>query len=238
MLRIAICDDEVDARDALRIQLEKLLIEDSEEIIYEFSSGTNAASWLQKHPGEVDLLFLDVEMKGINGMETARNIRAFDDKLSIVFVTGYSDYVFDGYHVGALDYLMKPASEEKLRQLLGRMRAKAAKEAAQTYTIKTIDGTFRFYLSEILYFYSDKRKVNLVTSKGQYPFYARLDEIEARLSFHFVRIHQRYLINPAHVDYLGSESVTIKGQELPCSRKYKETAPHKIAKAMMGGNFT
>ena len=69
MLRIAICDDEADARDALRIQLEKLLIEDSEEIIYEFSSGTNAASWLQKHPGEVDLLFLDVEMGKENGMD-------------------------------------------------------------------------------------------------------------------------------------------------------------------------
>lgn len=71
MLRIAICDDETDARDALRIQLEKLLIEDCESIVYEFSSGTNAASWLKKHPNEIDLLFLDVEMKGLNGMETA-----------------------------------------------------------------------------------------------------------------------------------------------------------------------
>lgn len=238
MLRIAICDDEIDARDALRIQLEKLMIEDTEEIIYEFSSGTNAASWLRKHPGEVDLLFLDVEMKGLNGMETAEEIRTFDDQLTIVFVTGYSDYVFDGYHVGALDYLMKPATEEKLRQLLGRVRAKSAREEAQTYTIKTIDGTWRFHLSDILYFYSDKRKASLVTSRGQYSFYARLDNIEAQLSPHFVRIHQRYLINPVHVDYLGSESVSIHGQELPCSRKYKEAASHKIARSMMGGNFT
>lgn len=238
MLRIAICDDEIDARDALRIQLEKMMIEDAEEIIYEFSSGTNAASWLRKHPGEVDLLFLDVEMKGLNGMETAEEIRTFDDQLTIVFVTGYSDYVFDGYHVGALDYLMKPATEEKLRQLLGRVRAKSAREEAQTYTIKTIDGTWRFHLSDILYFYSDKRKASLVTSRGQYSFYARLDNIEAQLSPHFVRIHQRYLINPVHVDYLGSESVSIHGQELPCSRKYKEAASHKIARSMMGGNFT
>ncbi|MCI8522993.1 MAG: response regulator transcription factor [Lachnospiraceae bacterium] len=238
MLRIAICDDEIDARDALRIQLEKLLIEDSEEIVYEFSSGTNAASWFFKHPGEIDLLFLDVEMKGLNGMETAEKIRTFDNQLLIVFVTGYSDYVFDGYRVGALDYLMKPATEESLRQLLGRVRAKAAREEARTYTIKTIDGTWRFHLSDILYFYSDKRKVNLVTSRGQYTFYARLDETEAQLSPHFVRIHQRYLINPAHVDYLNSESVTIHGQKLPCSRKYRESASRKVARAMMGGDFT
>ena len=117
MLRIAICDDETDARDALRFQLEKILIEDAEEIVYEFSSGTNAASWLANHPGEIDLLFLDVEMKGLNGMETAEKIRTFDEQILIVFVTGYSDYVFDGYLVGALDYLMKPVTEEKLRQL-------------------------------------------------------------------------------------------------------------------------
>lgn len=238
MLRIAICDDEMEARDALRVQLEKLMIEDSEEIIYEFSSGTNAASWLSKHPGEIDLLFLDVEMKGLNGMETAEKIRTFDDQLNIVFVTGYSDHVFDGYHVGALDYLIKPATEEKLRSLLGRVRTKTAREEARTYTIKTIEGTWRFPLSDILYFYSDKRKVSLVTSRGQSAFYARLDEIEAQLSPHFIRIHQRYLINPAHVDYLGSDSVTIHGQALPCSRKYRETASHKIARSMMGGNLT
>ena len=137
MLRIAICDDETDARDALRFQLEKILIEDAEEIVYEFSSGTNAASWLANHPGEIDLLFLDVEMKGLNGMETAEKIRTFDEQILIVFVTGYSDYVFDGYLVGALDYLMKPVSEEKLRQLIGRIRARYAQEESHTFTLKT-----------------------------------------------------------------------------------------------------
>ena len=232
MLRIAICDDETDARDALRFQLEKILIEDAEEIVYEFSLGTNAASWLANHPGEIDLLFLDVEMKGLNGMETAEKIRTFDEQILIVFVTGYSDYVFDGYLVGALDYLMKPVSGEKLRQLIGRIRARYAQEESHTFTLKNMDGTWRFRLCDILFFYSDRRKVMLVTAKGEYSFYARLDEIEHQLSPYFVRIHQRYLINPSHVDYLGSESVTINGQELPCSRRYRETALTKIARSI------
>lgn len=233
MLRIAICDDETDARDALRFQLEKILIEDAEQIVYEFSSGTNAASWLKNHPGEIDLLFLDVEMQGLNGMETAKKIRAFDEQIVIVFVTGYADYVFDGYHVDALDYLIKPAPEEKLRQLIGRVRARAAQEEARTFTLKNMDGTWRFRLRDILCFYSDRRKVTLVTAKGEYSFYARLDEIGEQLSPDFVRIHQRYLINPFHVEYLGSESVTINGREFPCSRKYRETALSKIARSMM-----
>lgn len=238
MLRIAICDDETDARDALRIQLEQILIEDAEEIVYEFSSGTNAASWLANHPGEIDLLFLDVEMKGLNGMETAEKIRTFNDQLLIVFVTGYSDYVFDGYRVGALDYLMKPVAKDKLRHLIERVRTKFAQEESRTFTLKNMNGTWRFRLSDILCFYSDRRKVILMTAGGEYSFYARLDEIESQLSPDFVRIHQRYLINPGGVDYLGSESVTINGREFPCSRKYRETALPKIARSMMGGSLT
>lgn len=236
MLRIAICDDETNARDALRIQLEQILIEESEEIIYEFSSGTNAASWLEKHPGEVDLLFLDVEMKGLNGMETAEKIRTFSNALIIVFVTGYSDYVFDGYRVGALDYIMKPVSAQRLRDLIHRVRVKLDSEVAQTFTVKTIDGTWRFRLCDILYFYSDKRKVTLVTRHGEYPFYAKLDDVVRQLANRFVRIHQRYLVNPMAVDYLAGDFVTLGNAKLPCSRRYKEEATAKIARAMMGGD--
>lgn len=235
MLRIALCDDELDARDALRIQLEKLLIDDLEEIVYEFSSGTNAASWFQKHPGEIDLLFLDIEMRGLSGMETAAKIRQFDEQLILVFVTGYSDYVFDGYQVDALDYLLKPVSTQKLSELLRRVRARLYKQEEQSFLLKNMDGTWRFHYNDILYFYSDRRRVILAAKSGEYPFYAKLDAVEAQLAPHFIRIHQRYLVNPANVDLIGRESVTIGTAILPCSRKYRDTAAIKIARAMMGG---
>lgn len=233
MLRIALCDDQTDARDALRIQLEKFLKEESEEIVYEFSSGTNAASWLAKHPGEIDLLLLDVEMKGLNGMETAEKIRTFDKNLIIVFVTGYTDYVFDGYRVGALDYLMKPVSEQKLRDLIRRIRAKLAEEAAQSFTVKNADGTWRFRVCDILYFYSDRRLVTLVTENGSYPFYAKLDVVEAQLAPHFLRIHQRYLVNPANVDHISTDTVTLASTDLPCSKRYQENTRRRIAETML-----
>ena len=128
MLRIAICDDEADARDALRFQLEKALMEKSEEIVYEFSTGSNAVSWLGKHPGEVDLLFLDIEMKGLNGMETAKQIRTFDEQIMIVFLTGYSEFVFEGYSVGALDYMLKPVTAQKLMEVLCRLLTRVEHE--------------------------------------------------------------------------------------------------------------
>ncbi len=237
MLHIALCDDETEARDALRIQLEKILDEDTEEIIYEFSSGTNAVSWMEKHPGEIDVLFLDVEMRGLSGMEAAAKIRQFNDTVLLVFVTGYEDYVFDGYRVGAFDYLVKPAAGKKLRELLARIRQKLETQTARSFLLKNTDGSWRFFLRDIRYFYSDRRLCVLVTEHREYPFYAKLDDVERQLSPCFVRIHQRYLVNPACVDHIGSENVTLGGTRLPCSRKYRETAMDKIAKAMMRGEF-
>lgn len=245
MLRIGLCDDQPDARDALHIQLEKVMREDEEKIVYEFSTGAGAVRWLKKHPGEIDLLFLDVEMPGVSGMEAAGQIREFDKEICLVFVTGYTDYVFDGYQVNALDYVIKPASAERLAQVLRRVRVQIYEKRDRTYCFKNSDGTYRFALSGISYFYSDKRKVSLVGGADgaftEYTFYGKLDEVEEQLSGAFVRIHQRYLVNPRRVEMIGRDYVAVSAEgteeerRLPISRAMKESAVAKLAKAMMEG---
>lgn len=237
MLRIGICDDQIDARDALRFQLEKVLHEESEQIVYEFSTGEGAVRWLKKHPGEIDLLFLDVEMNGISGMEAAKQIREFDKEICLVFVTGYSDYVFDGYKVNALDYVVKPAEAEKLLEILKRVRERIFDTHEKSFSFKNAEGTYRLPLSGISYFYSDKRKVNVVCAgmaqSLTHTFYGKLDEVEKQLNGLFVRVHQRYLVNPAWVTYIGSESVTVDNQAIPMSRAMKEQAAMKLARALL-----
>lgn len=238
MLRIAICDDEADARDALRIQLEKLLIEDSEEIIYEFSSGTNAASWLQKHPGEVDLLFLDVEMGKENGMDAAKKIRTVNRDLLIVFATGYTDYVFDGYQVNALDFLVKPVSPEKLKEVLLRAKELLTPPTDRFFVLKNADGAYRLPWDDILYFYSDRRYIHLVTVIKTYTFYGKLNDIEKQVRNNFVRIHQRYLVNSDNVTFVGGDFVTVDNpacEKLPVSRAYKKEASEKLARVLLSG---
>lgn len=232
MLRIALCDDETAARDTLRCQIEPLLRE-TEEIVYEFSSGQSAVRWLRSHPGQIDLLFLDIEMKESNGMETARRIRAFNETILIVFVTGYADYVYDGYEVGALDYVIKPAAPARIQTLLTRARSMLTAQEQQSFTFKNTDGIFRLPLSSIAYFYSDRRQVFAVTENDVFPFYGKLSEVSETVGSAFVRIHQRYLVNPSFADYIGHDRVTVLGQSLPVSRSLKEDALRRLANALL-----
>lgn len=233
MLRIGICDDETNSRDALRIQLEKILKEDIEEIVYEFSSGDVALHWLKKHTGEIDLLFLDVEMNGLSGIETASEIRQFDQNILIVFVTGFPDFVFEGYRVQALDYLIKPVKPKLLLEVLNRVRSTMESSHSKQFSFQNSDGFYRLYLTDILYFYSERRKVIVVTNNKEIAYYAKLDEVEQHLDSRFVRIHQRYLVNADAVEQIKSGSVLIAGIELPISRALKGSATTALAKSML-----
>lgn len=202
-------------------------------VIYEFSSGEGLLRWTGQHPGEMDLLFLDIEMQALNGMDTARKIRETDKQLVIVFVTGYRDYVFDGYSVGALDYLLKPVREEQLEKVLKRALGALALTAPETFTVNNTRGMYRVPYGDILYFYSDKRQVVLVTAKGEYPFYDKLDAVADAVGSGFVRIHQRYLVRAAAVDRIEGAVVRVGEASLPVSRACRAGAMAALAQNML-----
>lgn len=145
MLRIGICDDVADARLVLRSMLERIL--ERRKIhgqFFEFSSGETLLRWHDHHAGELDLVFLDMELHELDGMETARRLRVSDAGIQLVFVTGYSDYVFDGYSVGALGYLLKPPAQEQLEKVLERAQAALVREliGPMSVTAETRTGAF------------------------------------------------------------------------------------------------
>lgn len=233
MLRIGICDDTAAARENLRLLcLKHFRLEEPE--FFEFSTGDGAVRWLKGHPGALDLLFLDIEMPGRSGMEAAEAIRAFDREVLLAFVTGYTDYVYDGYAVGAVGYLVKPVSEEKLSSLLDRAAAALEQRAPAVYTLRNAQGMFKVPLREILYAASDRRQVTLTTSRGDYTFYGKLDDVAAQLGAGFVRIHQRYLVNARAVSAVVGASVQVGEARLPISRSLHQQATMALARAMVG----
>lgn len=237
MLRIGICDDISDARLALQSALERVLEPQRREAqFFAFSSGEGLLQWLAHHAGELDLVFLDIEMGQLDGMETARRLRADDPDLQLVFVTGYAEYVFDGYSVGALGYLLKPPKPEQIEDILNRAQAALCRGMEHTFVCRNGDTHYRIPVGRILYFVSDRRKVTCVTPEREYTFYSKLDQVAAEVGGGFVRLHQRYLARAAAVERVeGSEAVLADGTRLPISRACFADALLALTRAELEG---
>ena len=236
MLRIGICDDSADARIALRAALERALDRRrGEGTFFEFSSGEGFLRWLKNHAGELELVFLDIEMGELNGMETARRLREADEGLLLVFVTGYTDYVFDGYSVGALGYLMKPPKPDQLDGVLDRAAEARLREGDQAFLCRSGETLYRIPKKSILYFASDRRQVTCVSAVRTYTFYGKLDDVERDVGESFVRVHQRYLVRTAAVERMEGSQVFVGGEALPVSRACRSAALAALARTALEG---
>lgn len=238
MLRIGICDDSADARVALRAALGRALERrrsGADTSFFEFSSGEGLLRWLEKHAGELDLVFLDIEMGELDGMETARRLREADEGLLLVFVTGYTDYVFDGYSVGALGYLMKPPKPDQLDGVLDRAAEARLREGDQAFLCRSGETLYRIPKKTILYFASDRRQVTCVSAARTYTFYGKLDDVERDVGESFVRVHQRYLVRTAAVERMEGSQVFVGGEALPVSRACRSAALAALARTALEG---
>ena len=235
MLRIGICDDNASARLALRAALERALERQrAQGRFFEFSSGEGLLGWLQKHLGELDLVFLDMEMGALDGMETARRLRQTDENLHLVFVTGYSEHVFDGYAVGALGYLIKPPTPEQLDDVLSRCTAALLGSGERVFVCRSGDTLYRVPRQRILYFSSDRRQVTCVTPQRSYTFYGKLDEVEREVGRGFIRIHQRYLVHAQAVERVEGGQVFLANElALPISRANRAAALAALTRAAL-----
>ena len=234
MLRIAICDDSQDARLSLHGAIERSLDDLGQQgDIYEFSSGEGLLRWMEKHVGEIDLVFLDMEMGELDGMETAKRLRRAYEGLQLVFVTSYADRVFEGYSVSALAYIMKPPKPGQLDEALGRCLESLHRDSGRVFLCRSGDVSYRVQLKDILYFYSDRRQLTCVTRHRSYTFYGKLDDIQQELGETFVRIHQRYLVNSGAVDKMNGSEVSIGEATLPVSRSCQHSAMLALTRASL-----
>ena len=180
----------------------------------------SAESFLFQYAQEkdYDILLLDIEMGEMDGVALAKKVRQDNEKVQIVFLTGYPDYVGEGYEVAALHYLMKPVYREKLFAVLERAVANLQKE--KRAVLLTIGGeTVRISVEEIQYVEAFSHSISIMTTKGIYEVRKSLSEMETLLGDEFVRCHRSYLVGLRFVSGLSKQKVTLDdGTELPLSR--------------------
>lgn len=180
---------------------------------------------------DFDILLLDVEMGGMDGVELARRVRREDDAVQIVFITGYTDYIAEGYEVAALHYLTKPVNPDKLFQVLTRAVGRLARNEP-VLTLELPGETVRVPLGKIRYV--DVLHNYVTVHAGQdYTVKRPLAELEQALDGRFYRIGRSCIVNLAFVSRVTRTAVELSGGEsLPLPRGQYEGLNRAIIQRM------
>lgn len=166
---------------------------------------------------DYDILLLDIEMDKMDGVTLAKKIRKEDETVQIVFITGYSEYIAEGYEVSALHYLVKPVGEEKLFQVLDRAVEKLKKNE-RMLTLELSGEMVRIPFYEIRYL---EVRQNYVTihAKQEYTVKKTLGEFEAELDERFFRTGRSYILNLTYVQRVSKSTVVLSdGSVIPLPR--------------------
>ena len=167
---------------------------------------------------EWDILLLDIEMGAMDGISLAKRIRQDNETVQIVFVTGFGDYISEGYEVSALHYLMKPVKQDKLFAVLDR--AVAAIQKTERVVLLPVDGEMlRLPVGQIEYVEAFSHAVAVTTEADTIQVKMPISEIEKLLGEGFVRCHRSYLVGLKYIARLSKTEVILdSGKALPLSR--------------------
>lgn len=211
MLKIAICDDE----KVFRAEMDKKLqhIAGGKQIEVEHSIYEEAEALLHAviQGEKFDLIFLDIEMGKQNGISIAKQLRAYDRHVLLIYVSGYEHYIKDSFQVQPFRFLCKPVNDVELEQCwCDAYREITTHDVYFRYVYNRVH--YKMKIQEILYFESNRRKITLHTEKGEFETYDKLDEIERKIkksNGNFLRIHKSYLVNYKHIQRLGYDFVEL-----------------------------
>ncbi|TMW72902.1 LytR/AlgR family response regulator transcription factor [Alteribacter natronophilus] len=233
-IRTIIVDDEPNSRDELRFLLGSF---SGVHVIEEAGSAEKALELIVRH--EPDLVFLDIEMPGMSGMDLAASLKKLKQIPLIVFATAYPDYAAKAFRVQALDYLLKPFDEEDLAETMNLVKARLREKNENSETRISQGRTGRLPVDDhgrivyvvpedISYFYREERETVICTPAREYRSKMPMKDLEDKLKpYRFFRTHKSYMVNLDHVAELipwmnGAYQVKVEGrsEEIPVSRNY------------------
>ena len=222
-----IVDDEPLAREAM-----KLLIEEAEclQLVGSFNSAATASDFMEQHV--VDLVFLDIQMPGITGIEFARTI---SKRTLVIFTTAYTEYALDSYEVDAIDYLIKPVEAERFQKAIEKAHSyhslllQEEKEEIETFSASE----YFFVMSERRYFKVNFSDILFVEGLKDYVILQLGEQrIITRMSLKavfdllpkesFLRVNKSYIVNTAHINSFDNNDIFIKSYEIAIGNSYRD----------------
>ncbi len=219
-MKIAVCDDDSQELERISALIDTYKRESKVPLTYKtFRSATELISSMGS--SDYDILLLDILMPGINGMQAAHEIRAFDAGVKIAFLTSSPEFAVESYAVKAYDYILKPVSKDKLFSILDAVIAEELKPL-EGLTVKTQSGITRILFSRLAFVEIMNKKLYFHLADGSVrEVSASLASFEEDLlaRAEFVKVHRSYIVNLWQVGELGSkELITHAGKTVPISR--------------------
>jgi DNA-binding LytR/AlgR family response regulator len=217
-ITIAIVDDEAAQTEFLSRLVAAWAGERSVDVrIHTFESALSLKFALGD-AGAFDILLLDVQMPGMDGMELARRLRERGDHAPIVFISGFAEWLPQGYDVDALNYLLKPVKQSQLFAVLDKAAARIAQEPC--YVLLNVEGEMQRYEADsILYAEAFSHTIELHMPRETLTLRMSMKELETLLGEGFLRCHRSYVVNVRHIASISRTEITLtSGAKLPLSR--------------------
>jgi DNA-binding LytR/AlgR family response regulator len=234
MIQIAIVEDDPSARARLRECLD--YVSTDSQITFDIREFPSGFSFLGQYRPGFDIVFMDIDMPGLNGMDTARKLRKVDSNVVLIFVTNMAQYAISGYEVDALDFILKPINKYSFALKVKRAVARTTKHTDEYISIKTDSGFHRMRITAIKYLQIDGHYVIYHTTSGNYAEYGTLKDAESKINRpHFVRCNRSFLVNLRHVNSVHKDLVIIDGDELVISRPQRKAFLAALSEFMGGG---
>jgi two-component system, LytTR family, response regulator len=187
--------------------------------------------------GRIDLVFLDIDMPGLTGLDFLKLVKV---QPLVIITTAYPQFALDGFDMGVVDYLLKPISKNRLEvAVLKALEIYSYKNQPETslplndFIYLKCNGKYeKIYFSRILYIEAANNYVFLYTAEKKYMTYTTLKGIEDKLPLNmFVRTHKSYLVSRHHIDLISGSELVIQGNKIPISRNFKNTFRKTIVQA-------
>lgn len=228
MINVVICDD----NKSNAKYLDTLIAENVPDVgsIKSFSKEDSLLSYVfDKAHGDIDVICMDIDLGESNGISVAQQILREYPSIKIVFVTAHIDYAEDVFSVNPIHFLVKPVRVEKLVQAFDKIRSTIEKEKAIMLPVESKGTIINLNTSDIVYLFSDKRKLHIVMTDRDVEIYAKLDDIAVKLPENFIRCHKSYMVNTHVIESLCSDTFQLKnGESIPISRSMIHSVKSKF----------
>ena len=229
MLRVAIVEDSPRDAEQLTTCLQRFSRKHGMEI--EIQRYENALLFLQGYKGDFEIVFMDIDMPMMSGMEAARSLRQVDPHVLLIFVTALARFALNGYEVDAYDFIVKPVQENFFEAKMNRAVKKLSSEQRTRLLIKSGDKSIRIFADEIIYVDIFNHVLTFHTEQGPFSTRGTMKDLMETLDGNlFAMCNKSYVVNMRHIEMLdGDEAVMTNGDRLPISRPRKTAFMQQIA---------